>query len=357
MPIDDSAIDAVITQSIRGIESDNADAADIVDEPISEIAVVPDTPIVPDTTTTEVVPSPAAKTPEEEAAAAAALATVKPNPEDEFDFDKVPEKGADGRTNRIPQPRVKKMVEASVKKAETKWTAEKLTPVQAKVDTYETRLKGVEQVENIMFNDAARMLGILRTIPGYAELLDGKGAVTPPAAAAVSIVGPRPAPDGFLPDGVTPAYTADGLDKLLQWTADNATEKAVLAAEAKLGKRIKPFEDARTASEERAQQSIAVADELNVAAKWDGFVENADAILAVIKADQKISLLDAYHKVVWPKFKADQAAMRASLMAEIAKAPRSTAAGAAAVSRAAAVVVSDDPAGDVVRKAIRNVGR
>lgn len=350
-----NAIDAVITQSIRGIEADAADAADaVVDEPVVvDPAVVPEAAIVP-----EVVDTPVAKTPEEEAAAAAALAAKVVNPDDEFDFEKVPEKGADGRTNRIPQPRVKKMVEASVKKAETEWTTKKLAPVQAKVGTYETRLKGVEQVENIMFNDPRRMVEILKTIPGYDQVFGA----APPATArpdvpVASTVGPRPGPDGFLPDGKTPAYTAEGLDKLLEWTSANATEKAIQATEAKLGARIKPFEDATQAAERRAKQGAEIADDLNVAAKWDGFVDNAEEILATLKADPRISLLDAYHKVVWPKFKTNAATMRASIMAEIAKAPRSTAAGATAVSRAASVVASEDPAGDVVRKAIRAIGK
>lgn len=353
MPIDDSAIDAVITQSIRDIEADTADAADaiVVDEPVVA-DVVPE--VVPGETK---VDAPAAKTPEEEAAAAAALLKPPVNSDDEFDFDKVPEKDATGRINRIPQPRAKKMVEASVKKAETRWSTEKLAPVQAKVDTYETRLKGIEQVENIMFNEPKRMVEILKTIPGYAEVFGAAPPATArPETSPASTVGPRPGPDGFLPDGKTPAYTAEGLDKLLAWTSASATEQAILATEAKLGARIKPFEDATQAAERRAKQGAEIADDLNVAAKWDGFVDNAEEILAALKSDSNISLLDAYHKVVWPKMRANKEAMRASILDEIAKAPRSTAAGATAVSRAAAVVISDDPAGDVVRKAMRNIG-
>lgn len=270
------------------------------------------------------------------------------------DFSAIPEKDAQGRTNRIPHPRVKKMVETASKKAVDAFTKATHEPLVNEVGVYRDRFAKIEQVEQTMFNKPGQMLDILATIPGYTEEFErrfGKGgSATGTARPAGDDL--EPGPDVKDEKGVAIGYSQEGLKALREWDR----RQAVKLAEETLGARIKPFEErAKTEKEQREAyqtRSVGVANELERAAKWDGFVENAEEILKVIKEDNdqaiaanrarpgtgklKHDLLSAYHSVVHAKMKADRAAIRAEVLKEQETATKSTSSGATgAVSRQA----------------------
>lgn len=348
------ARDSGVQDEVLGEQLPDADSGD-------ETPAEPTAPAADD-------PAPAA---EADAAADAAVPAAKTDAEKKTpaadasadDIDTIPERDATGRINRIPHTRVKAIVATGVKKAEAAWEAAKLKPVAEKVTAYEQRLERVGAVEKIMFEDQPRFLEILKTIPGYSELLGGTAAK--PAAAATPAVDPAdefkepmPAPDG---DG---GYTPEGLQALLDWTTRRATHNAVRETEKRLGARIKPFEErdaAARANHEMAQKTWSLIDQAT--AEWEGFKEHASEILDVLKQDTagRLSLQDAYRQVVIPKFKADRQRVREEVLKELEKAPRSTAAGGTgAVSRvaaAAAAAAGPRDLEDVIRESLRPLRR
>lgn len=339
-----------------------SDEADAGAEPVVEAVVVE--PVVdkpaPDTA---VKPAAKAQTPEEIAASAAAKKV------DENDLDSVPERDATGRTNRIPHPRVKAMVETGVKKAEAKWTTEKLEPIQRENTVYRERFKGIGVVEDKLFNKPAEFVGILRTIPGYEKFLvsaDGQpatGTTTVPAAKD----DPEPGPDVRDDKGTAIGYSEAGLKALRAWDR----RQAVRESEERLGARIKPFEESARSAAERSEAARAtsegIAAELNQAAKWEGFIENGTEILEALKADTAevlagkhgpTPLLDIYHRIVLPKMKGDRNKLREDIIKELQAAPRSTAAGSAgAESRDAAVLAAKGPrtVEDIIKDSLRTL--
>lgn len=243
------------------------------------------------------------------------------------DFDTVPAKDATGRTNRIPHPRVRIMVDTAVKKATAPLTQE-LSTLKPRVTDYEQRLAKVGEVEHILFNAPKQMLEILKTIPGYAELL------TPAAV----IPDTPPEPDVIGADGKPTGYSAEGLQKLLKWTSDKATADAVRQAEEKLGTRLAPFEKGAQAQRQRAQFEQKVNTTLQDAATWPHFNERETEILKLLTEDSeqaktsgvyKHTLQSAYHQVVFGAITTDRQKMREEIIAELKAAPLATSAGAA----------------------------
>lgn len=290
------------------------------------------------------------------------------NPDEEDDFSKIPAKDATGRTNRIPHPRVAKMVESSVKRAETKWSTERLQPVEAQNREYVQRLDQIAQVEDIMFSKPERMVDILRTIPGYTELFEkmsgGKAAAPAGGAPAVDPSDPEPQPDGRDAEGNIVGYTQEGLNKLRAWDRRQAGKIGADEAEKRLGSRLKPFEDSAKTRQMQYEQGLAISAELDTAAKWEGFIENSDEILKALKDDReeavrvnprnpkpKLTLLDAYHKVVWPKFRGNAQQIREQVIKELQGAPRSTSAGAGG---GGTLIAKPPSSGDPIEDAIRN---
>lgn len=243
------------------------------------------------------------------------------------DFDTVPAKDAAGRTNRIPHPRVRVMVDTAVKKATTPLVTE-LTTLRPRVTDYEARLNKVGEVENTLFNHPKQMLEILRTIPGYEELLN-PAAVLPDTP---------PDPDVLGADGKPAGYSAEGLQKLLKWTTDKATADALKQAEAKLGRRLEPFEKGAANAKREAQQQQRINGTLQEAATWPQFKDREAEILKVLEADSEQAkttgkfqhnLLSAYHQVVFGAVTTDRQKIREELIAEMKAAPAATSAGSA----------------------------
>lgn len=371
-------IEAAIRSSIAAVE--DGDAALIPDTLDDDIAVVeePAVPAVDDPAADvpAVVADPAVAAPVAPAAVVPDAAAVAAKADADLDISKVPPRGANGRVNTIPQPRVVKMVERSVAKAKEEWTKTVVTPLTTKVQTYETRLKGIADTENLMFGTLDQKKQFLSqlaaSVPGYAELLGAAvkpGTTAPPAAAAVDDANdPEPKPD-VIENGVAVGWTEAGLAKMRAWDRRSAARDAVAAAETALVKkygldkmhgRFSEVEMGRQTLNE-INQAIDVA-----AATWPGFKENAVAINAALvgNVDPRFGLKEAYNQVLFglatrasTTEQELEATLRTKIADELARAPRSTSAAATGISTRAAeeVVTTDDPIGDAIRRSIRGL--
>lgn len=343
-------LESIIQASLDAERGGPDPEADVV-ETVAELeTVVAEPEVVTETPAADAIPADGVKPVEKPAAKAG----------DDDDFDKVPAREPNGRENRIPHSRVGKMVETGIKK----FRAAEHEPLVQRAKTYEDRLERVGTVERIMFDKQDQFLDILETIPGYKEVFAkrfGSAAAPTTAAAAkpaddaalLAEIGPKPAPD--YKDETTGAvgYTPEQHEKLLDWVAKKAAAEAVRTTEERLGKRIKPFEDSVQARQRQDAQAQQISSDLDKAAKWDGFVENAQAILDVLSADSKealrlgrapqLTLEDAYRQVVIPKLKTDRNKLREEILKELEEAPRSTSAGARATSRPAADAAASGP--------------
>jgi hypothetical protein len=252
----------------------------------------------------------------------------EPAKPEEEDLDNIPAKEKNGRENRLPHSRVVKITANAVTKA--------TAPLQAEIEKSKGTLERIAKVENIMFNNQAQFLEMLKQIPGYAELLTPKATetVVKPAEAEFKM----PAPDVTNEKGEAVGYSLEGLQNVVKFAVDQATAQATRETETRLGKRLEPFEtQAKTAREQAAFETSfqreyeATMAEANT---WPLFKEHQDAILAALVTDSKaaqaagrrptLTLESAYRKVVLPKLTTDRTKMRAELLAEIAGKPTST---------------------------------
>ncbi len=361
-------VEAIIHESIADIRDEPAPdpVADSTPDPEPVISGEPD-PVTPDQPAADVPP--AGKVDHVAAAKAAAAKTTGEPPakaDDPDDFSKIPERDATGRVNRIPHTRVGKMVEVGAKKAVEEFRTKEYAPVVQKVATYEARLKDIEQVESAMFDDQPRFLQMLESIPGYSQLLatryGGGKTADPKTAAPAGGDDPEPQPDVVDKDGTVLGYSPEGHKKLREWDRRQAQREA----EKVLGARLEPFEKGREAQQAHQQQVQAANAQLEAAVKWEGFIEHNEDILKALEADRveavrtrtapKLrTLLDAYMQVVPAKLKASAAAIRAQVMAEMASAPKSTAAGAGVIAKPGPVVQEGvDRVEQLIKDSIKN---
>ncbi len=66
--------------------------------------------------------------------------------------------------------------------------------------------------------------------------------------------------------------------------------------------------------------------QIDEARTWPLFNENEEGIVKALQANTNLSLEGAYRQVVWPKMTSDREAIRKQVLAEIKRAPQSTAA-------------------------------
>ena len=281
------------------------------------------------------------------------------------------------KINRIPYPRVVKIVENAQRKlAEAvlggpvptgkplieavKAHVARLPELETKVKQYEGELENVARAEQIMVQDPKRFLLILPTInPEYAELLKGTGGV--PAAAPVPNA-EMPDPDYDLGNGQK-TYSPDGIKKLMGWVAGQARQQVLSEVDQRFKPVMTEFE-----SQQRVREALprVQAKVDHARAHWPGFKENEPAILAVLQADQKISFEDAYAKVVNDTHtaaleagKTNRETMRQELIKELKAKPMGTAATGttkAPVKTGEPVVPGESATATVIRRSIREAG-
>jgi hypothetical protein len=124
-----------------------------------------------------------------------------------------------------------------------------------------------------------------------------------------------------------------------------------------------PSASARWRRHTRATSSIRVPRarprrRFTEASKWPGFVENQNDILTALQADQKLTLHDAYIRVVVPKLTAGKDDVRKQVLAEINAKPRAASGSLAPKSGVAAPTASAGPRDteDVIKEALRAKG-
>lgn len=268
------------------------------------------------------------------------------------DFEKkfgIAAQSASGRENRIPYSRVTKIVSKAQKEAQELIRKEfepKVTEYETKVKDYETKLANydarwvdVDKFEKVMLNDQGQFLDMLAKIPAYQPffakvnelfLKEQSGTTTPTPTEPVSTV-PVDMPQPDSEDGST--YTKEGLQKLLQW---NANQAATLAEE-RVTKRYAPMETQFQAHERMQIILPKVQDQITEARKLPMFNESEQEIVSALQADKTLTLEGAYNKVVVPKLVAareaattDRATIeketREKVLEELKKAPSSTSA-------------------------------
>jgi len=224
-----------------------------------------------------------------------------------------------GRENRIPYSRVKKIVEKAEREASAPLTA-KVAELEPKVADYEARLTQVAQFEQIMVNDPQKFLGMLSQIPAYAGFFQTIAQLSQAGARAPQQAPPdpnegMPQPDIEMQDG-SKAYSLEGLQKLNEWR-----DARVLAqAEDRIAKRYAPIEQEWKAHQQIQQLVPQVQSQIERASQWPLFKESEQEIIAFLSQNQKAGLEEAYMAVVVPKLVTDRNAMRQSILAEVGKA-------------------------------------
>lgn len=237
--------------------------------------------------------------------------------------------GREGWTQRVALSKAKKLVAAAIKRA--KDANEAIVKGHTdKISGYETQLENIGRVEQVMFGDQKRFLQILKTIPGYAELLAPLDAPPKPAEPASEDVEPQP--DYKLPDG-SMTYSLEGIRKRDAWR-DRQLKKQF---DERLDPLVKTHEqqtaaakldhEIRTVHLPRVEAIIADARKT-----WPGFAQNEKEIEGLV-VGQGMSLEAAYRSVVVPKLAVDETKMREKLLAEINAQPHSTATVAAASTK------------------------
>lgn len=262
------------------------------------------------------------------------------------------------RDNRIPYPRVKKIIDNQVKKA--------VTEVEQQYAQFRTPefQNGITAMRVADENPAQFLAALAQADPRYAELLAGArvlaGAQQPQQQGRRQAQQPQQQPmqgdvepDIQLSDG-TLGYSADATRRLL--AAERAKmEDAVLSRFEDRLKSLEPIEQEHRINTLRAEAAQRVSQQIAAAEQWPGFAESkeliAKAITDATKAGKVLSLQDAYIQVVIPKFRADENTVRQKVLSELKKAPAASSGAPGAGSKAATVNVV--PGVDPVEAAIK----
>lgn len=295
--------------------------------------------------------------------------------DEEVDPDLGPAKDKRGNENKIPHSRVVKMVGKKVTKAvsevtgvvarslgldPTKVTSENLGEALGQVVHMRERLSGFDEIEPIMRMDGDTFVQMLAEAnpEQYGKFLAVLEADFNPNATRDAAAKEEPQPDVSitLPDGTKGmTYSLAQLNKRDQFREAQFLAKIEKQFEQKFGKRIKPFEDARTAEQKVKDQQNTLATNIKnlldeARADWDGFGENEEAIRTEYNKISKAvpmgrALRQAWQKVVLSKYKGTKARTRQETMEELRKAPKSTSAKSKVVKKVDHVRNED---GDVV---------
>lgn len=234
------------------------------------------------------------------------------------------------KINKIPQPRVKKMVENFGKKVEARFTAE-IGTLKGENTKLTAIAKNVANVDKLIESDPDRYITMLSTIhPGKYDkfLASAKGTGTAPVkevAKVESKLGPRPQPDVTFEDK-TKGYSPERHDELLDWVAAKAKEDAKAEAmaeietrmEAKYGKVAKAYEAREALNAEIPKVKAQVA---AVYETWGQKLvdDNETAIVALMEANPEMSTAEAVARVLVPLTRADRNKMREDLRKETHK--------------------------------------
>lgn len=307
-------------------------------------------------------------------------------PEDEFEKKfGIPEKSESGRQNRIPYPRVRKIVDkaiADTKKEVEQSFAPRITEIEeltTKVQEFEEsttktqkRLEEVDKFEKILSGEPDTFLHMLSNIPAYQEFFGAvKKAFTiaskveeekEPETVETAAPVDRPEPNHELSDG-SKVYDMEGLDKLLAWQS-NVTATQVEARLTKhydkrlneIQERYQPMADNYSegvAADQRIKETLPrIQAQAAEARTWPQFKENEDEIIKFLDDNPKISLEGAYRQIVMPKITGDKGKIREELLKEIKRAPKSTATPVSGTRKVAPVKTGPRPIEEIIRERV-----
>jgi hypothetical protein len=274
---------------------------------------------------------------------------------------KAPKEGE--RENRIPYNRTVKIIGNALKKQGATHTAA-VAELNTKVAAQEGELTNFRRADSLATSDPDKYMAILATInpafKAYTKAGAAAAAEKPAAGAPASKLGAKPGPDIKYADGSL-AFSPEQLEKREEWLIANAVEKATAdaeaRAEAKYGPLAKEFATT-TAGREQHQRIMGV-----IQAEQEHWGEDfpkpgsaeEKAVDGLLKADPKLSLRGAIHKVVVGGLKAGKAQVRESLLTEINGRKGASAAAPAAKKVAAdpSVVRSTE---EIIRESIAAAG-
>lgn len=276
---------------------------------------------------------------------------------------KAPKEGE--RENRIPYNRTVKIIGNALKKQGATHTAA-VAELNTKVAAQEGELTNFRRADSLAKSDPDQYMAILTTIdPRFKAYVKGGAPAAgadgkPVVAVAASKLGAKPGPDITYKDG-SQAFSPEQLEKREEWLIANAVEKATADAEARAEAKYGPLakEFATTTAGREQHQRIMGVIQAEQEHWGDDFpkVGSAEekAVDALLKADPKLSLRGAIHKVVVGGLKAGKSKVREDLLTEI-----NGRKGASAAAPAAKKIAVDPntvrSTEDVIRESIAAAG-
>lgn len=232
-----------------------------------------------------------------------------------------------GRENRIPYSRVKKIVEGAEKRA-LEPLQKQIAELTPKIQEYEQRLTQVAEFEQVMTQDPGRFLDMLSTLPAYSQFFQlveqfaasqGQTPQAGPEQTVQQILENDPMPEPDNEDGS--GYTMEGLKKLLDWNSRVVEGRVTKQVESQ----YKPIKERFEAEQKLAELTPKVQAQMEAAYQWPKFAENEAEIIKVLEKHPTATLEQAYQHVVVPKLIADEQKLRADIrqqvLSELKKAP------------------------------------
>ncbi len=363
---------AAITAAIANVTPETSTAESGIESPEAMPVAAAEESVAEE----EAVAEPAAADPAKPAEPAAPV-------EEDDDFGKVAEfeqlKDGRQRVNRIPHPRVKKMIERSVKAAETALREALGKEHGEKLTAHEKQIAQYEAIGEIMGTNPDRFMEMLASSnPAYKAY-----AKQDPNAKPVATDDPEPQPDGKMPDG-TPGYTEAQWAKREEWKERQIEARAVAKAQAEFKKQYGWLDKERETKQVLESQGTALKSQIADAMTWPGFEANYNDIVTALRVDTeesqksgkspKLSIHDAYRTVILKKheealagkdkeiagLKTDRNKMREEILAELKAAPKGTATiatqpVAAKDTAATAAADGDSPTKAIIRAAAKRI--
>ena len=238
-----------------------------------------------------------------------------------------------------------------------KYIAEQQAKYQTEITAREQRLAALAQYEGPEFREQQEALALAESNPEaflsaliqsdsrYAELIQraitAQQAPQAPNSADINI-----GPDVMLPDGSL-GWSPEAMQRMMDARAAQAAQAAEQRINQQLEQRYGPIE-ARYRQEQMMHGALSkVQSALEQARSWVGFNENETDIKQELLADRKLTLEQAYIKVVSPKLAASRDQIRQQVLAEMGKKPRAAAASIAPGTGAGNVGKVSHPSGSI----------
>lgn len=271
--------------------------------------------------------------------AAAVEGTTQPPEAQPTELDKELEalgiKNVAGKDNRIPHSRVVKIVSNAKEKWAASVKAEHEAALKAEAAKYteaEQRLNQYRLAEQLAESDPERYVTMLAALnPAYKRFLQAQAQDAP---APAKVAEQPPQPDATFPDG-TKGYSPEQHQKLLDWYAAKAEERAVKRVEAEYNKRFGPIEQSFQA--QQAYQAnipkVRAAIEQAKTTWGEHFTKHEQEILKYLQDNPSVGFEAGVAKVLIPKLQADRTSMRTELLKELEARPKAAAPAAPASTK------------------------